>query len=69
MARDRVDRSNDPGASEFAGDPDDPRVGIVSNDTGQPNALLNAAYWSDPADPGSDPADLGNIGDTTIYRA
>ena len=64
MARDRIDRSLDPGESEFGGDPDDVRVGIVEEGPG-PNRMLVSAYWTNPDDPGSAPvADGSNIGDT-----
>ena len=64
MARDRIDRSLDPGESEFGGDPDDVRVGIVSDGPG-PNRALVSAYWTNPDDPGSSPNEDGsNIGDT-----
>jgi len=64
MARDRVDRALDPGESEFGGDPDDVRVGIVADGPG-PNRVLSSAYWTNPDDPGSSVVEDGsNIGDT-----
>jgi hypothetical protein len=64
MARDRINRELDPGESEFAGDPDDVRVGIVAPGPG-PNLALNSAYWTNPDDSGSSVAEDGsNIGDT-----
>lgn len=70
MARDKVDRTNDPGESEFAGDPDDPRVGIVpgyqvDGRPAKPIRALLDAYWLNESDPASVPDPEGsNIGDT-----
>lgn len=64
MARDRIDRSLDPGESEFGGNPDDVRLPIVASGPG-PNVALSSAYWTNPDDPGSAPVEDGsNIGDT-----
>ena len=68
MPRDKVNRDGDPGESEFGGEPDDPRLGIVPDNPGNERKLLSA-YWTDPADPNSQPDDNGdNIGDTGVYR-
>jgi len=57
-----VDRSEDPGESEFGGDPD--RIGIVPSTPASPVAALLDAYWTDPNDPGSSPDPEGShIGD------
>jgi hypothetical protein len=66
MARDKVDRSRDPGESEFGGAPDDDRLGIVADGPG-PNRDLVAAYWTNADDPGSTP-DPGNIGETGVQQ-
>jgi hypothetical protein len=70
MARDSVNRTDDPGESEFAGAPDDPRVGIVpgydvdGKQAADVRGLLDA-YWTNPADPASQPdPDGSNIGDS-----
>jgi hypothetical protein len=66
MARDKVDRSLDPGESEFGGDPD--TLGIIAHGPG-PNVALSAAYWTNPDDPASAPVEDGsNIGDTGIQQ-
>lgn len=68
MPRDKTDRSKDPGASEFAGDPDDVRVNIVPDNPGGDRELLSA-YWTNPDDPSDGPnKDGDNIGDTGVYR-
>lgn len=68
MPRDKVDRSGDPGESEFGGAPDDKRLGIVPDNPGNERELLSA-YWTDPNDPDSQPDNNGdNIGDTGVYR-
>lgn len=64
MARDKIDRSLDPGESEFGGKPDDPRIGIVAEGPGK-NRELISAYWTNADDPASGPQkDGSNIGDT-----
>lgn len=64
MTRDQINRTGDPGASEFAGDPDDVRVGIVPDFNGAaPVRELLAAYWTNPDNPGSS-AITEDIGDT-----
>ena len=65
MARDKVDRSLDPGESEFGGNPDDVRVGIVPMYFAQPVRETLDAYWTNADDPGSaiDP-EGSHIGDS-----
>lgn len=64
MARDKIDRSLDPGESEFGGNPDDVRIGIVGDGPGL-NRELISAYWTNADDPSSGVvADGSNIGDT-----
>jgi hypothetical protein len=65
MARDKIDRTLDPGESEFGGNPDDVRVGIVSPSGAGPNRELISAYWTNSDDSGSGPdAEGTNVGET-----